>query len=51
MNVKHEGTTHLLKEIIKRSLRRLVTPDIDFEEDIAFFNILEEQQDFQKGLC
>ena len=35
VNVKHEGSTHLLKEIVNRKLNTLVTPEMDFEEDIA----------------
>ncbi|WP_342432522.1 long-chain-fatty-acid--CoA ligase [Neobacillus sp. FSL H8-0543] len=35
VNVKHEGSTHLLKEIVNRKLNTLVIPDMDFEEDIA----------------
>jgi long-chain acyl-CoA synthetase len=35
VNVKHEGSTHLLKEIVSRKLNTLVIPEMDFEEDIA----------------
>lgn len=35
VNVKHEGNTHLFKEIIKIKPNKLVEYDFDFEEDVA----------------
>jgi long-chain acyl-CoA synthetase len=35
VNVKHEGSTHLLKEILKTNPVKLVEYDFNFEEDIA----------------
>jgi long-chain acyl-CoA synthetase len=35
VNVKHEGNTHLFKEIVKIKPKKLVEYDFDFEEDVA----------------
>jgi long-chain acyl-CoA synthetase len=35
VNVKHEGNTHLFKEIVKIKPKNLVEYDFDFEEDVA----------------
>lgn len=35
VNVKHEGSTHLFKEILKTNPKKLVEYDFNFEEDIA----------------
>lgn len=35
VNVKHEGSTHLLEEILKTNPKKLVEYDFNFEEDIA----------------
>ena len=35
VNVKHEGNTHLFKEIVKIKRKNLVEYDFDFEEDVA----------------
>lgn len=35
VNVKHEGNTHLFKEIVKMKPKKLVEYDFDFEEDVA----------------
>ncbi|MDF2790502.1 MAG: long-chain fatty acid--CoA ligase [Neobacillus sp.] len=35
VNVKHEGNTHLFKEIVKIKPNKLVVYDFDFEEDVA----------------
>ncbi|MFJ5758243.1 long-chain-fatty-acid--CoA ligase [Neobacillus sp. NPDC093182] len=35
VNVKHEGNTHLFKEIVKLKPKKLVEYDFDFEEDVA----------------
>jgi long-chain acyl-CoA synthetase len=35
VNVKHEGNTHLFKEIVKTKPKKLVDYDFDFEEDVA----------------
>ena len=35
VNVKHEGNTHLFKEIVKIKPTKLVEYDFDFEEDVA----------------
>ncbi|KGM44889.1 long-chain-fatty-acid--CoA ligase [Neobacillus niacini] len=35
VNVKHEGNTHLFKEIVKLKPNKLVEYDFDFEEDVA----------------
>jgi long-chain acyl-CoA synthetase len=35
VNVKHEGNTHLFKEIVKIQPKKLVEYDFDFEEDVA----------------
>jgi long-chain acyl-CoA synthetase len=35
VNVKHEGNTHLFKEIIKIKPKKLIKYDFDFEEDVA----------------
>jgi long-chain acyl-CoA synthetase len=35
VNVKHEGNTHLFKEIVKIKPNKLVEYDFDFEEDVA----------------
>ncbi|MEH7275959.1 long-chain-fatty-acid--CoA ligase [Neobacillus vireti] len=35
VNVKHEGNTHLFKEIVKMKPRKLVEYSFDFEEDVA----------------
>ncbi|MFP7299570.1 long-chain-fatty-acid--CoA ligase [Neobacillus niacini] len=35
VNVKHEGNTHLFKEIVKIKPNKLLEYDFDFEEDIA----------------
>lgn len=35
VNVKHEGNTHLFKEIVKIKPQKLVEYDFDFEEDVA----------------
>lgn len=35
VNVKHEGSNHLLKEILKQPARKLQAHTFDFEEDLA----------------
>lgn len=35
VNVKHEGNTHLFKEIVKIKPNKLIEYDFDFEEDVA----------------
>ncbi|WHX99543.1 long-chain-fatty-acid--CoA ligase [Neobacillus sp. DY30] len=35
VNVKHEGNTHLFKEIVKIKPKKLLEYDFDFEEDVA----------------
>jgi long-chain acyl-CoA synthetase len=35
VNVKHEGNTHLFKEIVKLKPKKLVEYDFDFEDDVA----------------
>jgi long-chain acyl-CoA synthetase len=35
VNVKHEGNTHLFKEIVKMEPKKLVQYNFDFEEDVA----------------
>ncbi|PAE42010.1 long-chain-fatty-acid--CoA ligase [Bacillus sp. 7884-1] len=35
VNVKHEGNTHLFKEIVKIKPKKFVEYDFDFEEDVA----------------
>lgn len=35
VNVRHEGSTHLFKEIVKIKPKKLVEYDFDFEEDVA----------------
>lgn len=35
VSVKHEGNTHLFKEIVKIKPKKLVEYDFDFEEDVA----------------
>ncbi|MFD0827345.1 AMP-binding protein [Neobacillus sp. M.A.Huq-85] len=50
VNVKHEGSTHLLKEIIKGQPKELKAFDFNFEEDLALLQYTGGTTGFPKGV-
>ena len=50
VNVKHEGSTHLLKEIIKDQPKELKAFDFNFEEDLALLQYTGGTTGFPKGV-
>ncbi|WP_026572250.1 long-chain-fatty-acid--CoA ligase [Bacillus sp. UNC438CL73TsuS30] len=50
VNVKHEGSTHLLKEIIKGQPKKLKECDFNFEEDLALLQYTGGTTGFPKGV-
>ncbi|MDQ6599872.1 long-chain fatty acid--CoA ligase [Bacillus salipaludis] len=50
VNVKHEGSTHLLKEIIKGQPKELKEFDFNFEEDLALLQYTGGTTGFPKGV-
>jgi long-chain acyl-CoA synthetase len=50
VNVKHEGSQHLLTEILKQPSKTLKTIDFDFEEDIALLQYTGGTTGFPKGV-
>ncbi|MED3562578.1 long-chain-fatty-acid--CoA ligase [Bacillus xiapuensis] len=50
VNVKHEGNTHLFKEIVKGQPRQLKEFDFNFEEDLALLQYTGGTTGFPKGV-
>lgn len=50
VNVKHEGSTHLLTEILKMKPQTLIKHDFDFEEDLALLQYTGGTTGFPKGV-
>jgi long-chain acyl-CoA synthetase len=50
VNVKHEGSNHLLTEILKQPIQKLTTYDFDFEEEIALLQYTGGTTGFPKGV-
>ncbi|WP_442595350.1 AMP-binding protein [Neobacillus sp. D3-1R] len=50
VNVKHEGTNHLLTEIFKQPKRDVKIYDFDFEEDLALLQYTGGTTGFPKGV-
>jgi long-chain acyl-CoA synthetase len=50
VHVKHEGTTHLLTEILKRPIKQLIDYDLNFEEDTAILQYTGGTTGFPKGV-
>jgi long-chain acyl-CoA synthetase len=50
VNVKHEGSNHLLTEILKQPVQKLTTYDFDFEEEIALLQYTGGTTGFPKGV-
>jgi long-chain acyl-CoA synthetase len=50
VNVKHEGSNHLLTEIVKQPIQKLTTYDFDFEEEIALLQYTGGTTGFPKGV-
>jgi long-chain acyl-CoA synthetase len=50
VNVKHEGSNHLLTEIVKQPVQKLTTYDFDFEEEIALLQYTGGTTGFPKGV-
>jgi long-chain acyl-CoA synthetase len=50
VRLKHEGSTHLLSEIIKRKPVKLTAHEFDFEEDLALLQYTGGTTGFPKGV-
>jgi long-chain acyl-CoA synthetase len=50
VNVKHEGNTHLLKEIVKIKPKKLVEYEFNFEEDLALLQYTGGTTGHPKGV-
>ncbi|NHM30531.1 long-chain-fatty-acid--CoA ligase [Neobacillus terrae] len=50
VNVKHEGNSHLLTEILKQPARNLKEHEYDFEEDLALLQYTGGTTGFPKGV-
>lgn len=50
VNVKHEGNTHLMKEIMSQPQRRLQHYEFDFDEDLALLQYTGGTTGFPKGV-
>lgn len=50
VNVKHEGSNHLLTEILKQPQKRLTVHEFDFNEDLALLQYTGGTTGFPKGV-
>ncbi|MCM2531458.1 AMP-binding protein [Neobacillus pocheonensis] len=50
VKVKHEGSTHLLSEIVKAKQETLIVHEFDFEEDLALIQYTGGTTGFPKGV-
>lgn len=50
VKVKHEGSTHLLSEIVKLKQETLIVHEFDFEEDLALIQYTGGTTGFPKGV-
>lgn len=50
VNVKHEGNTHLFKEIVKMKPQKLTVTEFNFEEDIALLQYTGGTSGVSKGV-
>jgi long-chain acyl-CoA synthetase len=50
VNVRHEGSTHLLSEILKTPPRELAEHEFDFDEDLALLQYTGGTTGFPKGV-